>query len=69
MKFLNDHECEALSGGGSSLVLPSIGLNIVTPLNLGVALGLFDATASVLQGNDASTTNMFAQLLKGTIKI
>ncbi len=65
MKILNDHECEALSGGGSSLVLPSIALNVVTPLNLGVALGLFDAKATVEQGNYGSTTNLLAQLLTG----
>ena len=65
MEFLNDHECEAVSGGASSLVLPSIALNVATPLNLGFALGLLDGSATVLQGASSSTSNVLGALLTG----
>jgi hypothetical protein len=69
MEFLNDHECEALSGGGYSLVLPNIGLNVITPLNLGVALGLLEGTASVDQGNMTNLNNLLLQALGGKFKM
>ncbi len=69
MQFLNDHECEALSGGGYSLVLPNVGLNVITPLNLGVALGLLEGNASVDQGNTANLNTLLLQALGSKFKM
>jgi hypothetical protein len=66
MQILNDHQCEAVSGGGYSLVLPSIDLGIITPINIGTAVGLLEGTAMVGQDNTANISTTLASLLGGS---
>jgi len=66
MQFLNDHQCEAICGGGYSLVLPNIGLGIITPINIGTAVGLLEGSAMVGQGNTSSINTDFIKLLGGS---
>lgn len=65
MQFLNDHQCEAVCGGGYSLVLPNIDLGIITPINIGTAVGLLEGSAMVGQDNSASINTDFISLLGG----
>ena len=65
MQILNDNQCEAISGGGYSLVLPSIDLGIITPINIGTAVGLLEGSAMVDQGNTANISTTLASLLGG----
>lgn len=65
MQFLNDHQCEAISGGGYALVLPSINLGVITPINVGTAVGLLEGTAMVGQGNTGSINTTLMDLLAG----
>jgi hypothetical protein len=66
MQLLNDHQCEAVSGGGYSLVLPNIGLGIITPINIGTAVGILEGSAMVGQGNTANINTDFIKLLGGS---
>jgi hypothetical protein len=63
MHILNDHQSEAISGGGYSLVLPDINLGIITPINIGTAVGLLEGNAMVDQGNTADINTAWLNLL------
>lgn len=65
MHQLTEAQCEAISGGGYSLVLPNIDLGVITPVNVGTAIGLLDGQATVDQGNTASIQSTIMQLLGG----
>ena len=66
MQFLNDHQCQAISGGGYSLVLPNIDVGVITPINVGTAVGLLEGSAMVGQDNTASINTDLISLLGGS---